>query len=193
MKREIDVITPPSLLVRLKDHSDETAWKLFVEVYGPLIYGFCRNRGLQPNDASDVAQESLLRVAKAIGRFEYDPAKGLFRDWLAKIVINELRMASVKRFAEPKPSAELENSGQQFESCWREQYSHHLYSVALKMTEEHFSPETWQLFQMNWVEKKSADEVARRFGVGIEKVYVARSRVLKQLKFQLGQLTDDML
>jgi len=39
-------ITRPSLLLRVRDVDDNAAWTQFVEIYTPLIYGYCRSRGL---------------------------------------------------------------------------------------------------------------------------------------------------
>ena len=49
--------THPSLLIRLRDARDGAAWALFVEIYTPLIYRYCRKRHLQEADAAEVAQE----------------------------------------------------------------------------------------------------------------------------------------
>lgn len=38
-------VTRASLLVRLRDRHDDTAWAQFVEVYGPLVYRYARRRG----------------------------------------------------------------------------------------------------------------------------------------------------
>src|SRR5260370_28946159 len=83
--------THPSLLVRLKNRQDSVAWGQFVEIYGPLIYGFARRHGLQDADAADVMQETLRGVAGAVDRLKYDPAKGSFRAWLLTVTRNKLR------------------------------------------------------------------------------------------------------
>jgi RNA polymerase sigma-70 factor (ECF subfamily) len=82
--------TRPSLVLRVRDASDDAAWAQFVEIYTPLIYGYCRSRGLQDSDAADVAQEAMRMVAKAIGKFDYDPQRGKFWNWLLTIVRNRL-------------------------------------------------------------------------------------------------------
>src|SRR5262249_35659303 len=70
--------TRASLLVRLRDLRDAAAWREFVELYGPVVYGYLRRQGLQDADASDLSQDVLTAVAGAIGRLEYDPARGAF-------------------------------------------------------------------------------------------------------------------
>src|SRR5688572_5678606 len=82
--------TRPSLLFRLRDPRDQEAWDHFVRVYGPLVYGHARRRGLANEDAEDVTQKVFARVSEAIRKFEYQPERGKFRDWLGFIVRNEV-------------------------------------------------------------------------------------------------------
>ena len=79
-----------SLLVRLRDPRDESAWTEFVGLYMPLVYGYTRKRGLQDADAADLSQEVLCAVAGALGRLEYDPCRGAFRNWLFTVVRRKL-------------------------------------------------------------------------------------------------------
>src|SRR6201982_2616634 len=82
--------TGASLLIRLRDPRDAAAWKEFVELYAPLVYGYARKQGLQDADAADLCQEVLGAVAGAVGRLEYDPQRGAFRNWLFTVVRNKL-------------------------------------------------------------------------------------------------------
>lgn len=78
--------TRPSLLLRLRDPKDAAAWQAFVEVYGPLVYGHSRRRGLRHEDAEDVTQRVFARIVDAIRTFAYQPDIGRFRDWPGTIV-----------------------------------------------------------------------------------------------------------
>src|SRR5215213_5137120 len=82
--------TRPSLLLRLRDPQDGAAWGEFVDLYAPLVYGYARKQGLQDADAADLSQEALIAVAGAVGRLEYDPARGSFRNWLFTVVRRKL-------------------------------------------------------------------------------------------------------
>ena len=48
-----DLQTRASLLLRLRDAQDNAAWSQFVSIYTPLIFAFCRGRGLSETDGSD--------------------------------------------------------------------------------------------------------------------------------------------
>src|SRR5712691_11419520 len=82
--------TRASLLVRLRDPCDEAAWREFVELYVPLVYGYARKQGLQDADAADLSQEVLGAVAGAVGRLDYDPERGAFRNWLFTVLRRKL-------------------------------------------------------------------------------------------------------
>jgi DNA-directed RNA polymerase specialized sigma24 family protein len=68
--------TRPSLLARIRDAQDAVSWQLFVNIYAPVIYRFCRHKGLQDANAADVTQETLVETARCIRTFEYQPERG---------------------------------------------------------------------------------------------------------------------
>src|SRR3954468_13868889 len=82
--------TRASLLVRLRDGGDAHAWREFVHLYAPVIYGFARKRGLQDADAADLMQDVLRSVSRAAPRLEYDPSRGTFRGWLFTVTRNKV-------------------------------------------------------------------------------------------------------
>src|SRR5579871_3983768 len=93
--------TRSTLLLRLRDPRDGAAWGEFVDLYGPLVYGYLRKQGLQDADAADLCQDVLAAVAGAIGRLEYDPARGAFRNWLFTVVRRKL--SNWRRAARSRP------------------------------------------------------------------------------------------
>ncbi|MEZ5300422.1 MAG: sigma-70 family RNA polymerase sigma factor [Verrucomicrobiales bacterium] len=85
-ERDDPLLTRETLLLRLRDPEDGRSWAEFAEVYTPLLYGYCANRGLAHADAADVVQGVMQSVAKAIRGFDYDPGRGRFKGWLFTIV-----------------------------------------------------------------------------------------------------------
>lgn len=183
--------TPPSLLDRIRDHDDRLAWETFFDVYSPLLYDYCRKRGLQSSDAADVVQETLLRVAKGILKFEYDPRRGRFRDWLYRIVFNEICRASKKN--EPiKNLSTLEHETAIVEDQqWNDHFHNSILRTALQRIEPRFEAATWEAFTQVWLENQPAPDVAVRMQRSLEFVYLSKSRVIKRLRLEVEQLADE--
>jgi RNA polymerase sigma-70 factor (ECF subfamily) len=195
---QADSSTQSSLLVRLRDAADHSSWQIFVDTYGPLLYHYCRRRGLQDADAADVAQDALLEVARCLRNFEYRPDVGRFRDWLGTIVFRKLA-----RFLERKNRREIpaggdtahENMGQvaaeNVDSEWTDEFNARVLQVALSRIQVHFEPATWRVFARLWLENTPPATVAQDMGLGIERVYLAKSRILKRLEEEVALLADD--
>src|SRR5438067_13415364 len=83
-------LTRVTLLTRLRDGQDGEAWREFFQLYGPVVYGFARNRGLQDADAADLMQEVLRGIARNAAKMEYDPKRGTFRGWLYTVTRNKI-------------------------------------------------------------------------------------------------------
>src|SRR5580704_17337466 len=99
--------TRASLLVRLRNPSDGAAWREFVDLYAPLVYGYARKQGLQDADAADLSQDVLGAVAGAVGRLEYDPKRGAFRNWLFTVVRRKLSNWRRARRNKPEGGKEI--------------------------------------------------------------------------------------
>ena len=182
--------TPPSLLQRIRDHHDDGAWDVFCDVYSPLLYDYCRKRGLQASDAADVVQETLLRIAKGIVKFEYDQSKGRFRDWLYTILHNEIR----RMLGRKKPTQELksiDNDAVGQDGSWNEHFYEHILKSALERIRPRFETDTWEAFTNVWLKNQAADEVAKLMERSIDFVYLSKSRVLKRLRLEIEELADD--
>jgi RNA polymerase sigma factor (sigma-70 family) len=182
--------THASLLVRLRDPQDEAAWRQFVDLYTPLVYGYARKQGLQDADAADLSQEVLAAVAGAVSRLEYDPQRGAFRDWLFTIVrhkllnwrrarVNRLRGSGdtdIQRLLQQLPAAQTN------EKEWQAEWEQRLFAWASEQVRRDVAPSTWQAFWRTAVDGQPAREVASALGLSLAAVYVARSRVLARLK-----------
>lgn len=193
-----DLSTRPSLLLRLRDPRDAAAWGTFVEVYGPLVYGHGRRRGLGHEDAEDVTQKVFARITEAIRKFDYERERGRFRDWLGTVVRNEVNRFLRKDNQAPhaKGGAQDDAIGQATEpaadTAWTAEFNAHVLQSALTRSRPRFEPETWRAFELVWLENRAASDVARELSQPIDWVYVAKSRVLKQLWQEVVELADDV-
>ena len=94
--------TRQTLLLKIRDSDDDVAWGEFVDLYTPLIYRFCVSRGVAQQDLADVTQDTMRAVAGAIGRFEYDAARGRFRSWLFRVAYSKLVTHFRKKQRQPQ-------------------------------------------------------------------------------------------
>lgn len=189
--------TQPTLLVRVRDARDGEAWGRFVDAYAPLVYGYCARRGLQPADAADVAQDVMRAVAAAIPQFEYDPAKGSFRDWLFAVTRSKLNTHLSRRGRHPRGSGEtavqelLEAQPGPAESAeWDRSWQQQAFDWAAAQVKGEFQPATWRAFWATAVEGRPAAVVAAELKLTPGAVYIARSRVLKRIRAAVEEIDD---
>jgi RNA polymerase sigma-70 factor (ECF subfamily) len=187
--------TSGSLLLRLRDAGDADAWRTFVETYAPLIHRSCRRRGLQDADAADVTQEVLAQVARSIRTFEYQRERGRFRDWLGTVVRQKLARFWGKKARDAGGEDEglLDQAAAPgADAEWAAEFGAHVLQVALARIRPQFEEPTWRAFELAWCDNRTADEAARELGLSIDKVYVAKSRVLKRLREEVLTLAEDL-
>ncbi|HKI35564.1 MAG TPA: sigma-70 family RNA polymerase sigma factor [Gemmataceae bacterium] len=191
------LLTRASLLARLGDPEDRAAWQEFVELYGRLVYGFARQRGLQDADAADLTQEVFLALAGAAGRWRYNPQRGSFRGWLYGITRKKLARFLARRRSEPAGSGDTNahlrldaepSEGPDLEDAWEQEFRQQLFRLAAEAVSDSFAPTTWQAFWRTAVDGLSAAAVAAELGLSVGAVYVAKSRVLARLTQQVQQM-----
>jgi RNA polymerase sigma factor (sigma-70 family) len=181
--------TRASLLVRLRDARDEEAWRQFVDLYAPLVYGYLRKQRLQDADAADLCQDVLGAVAGAVGRFDYDPSRGAFRNWLFTAVRRKLcnwRAAQAVRTRGSGDTAVHQLLDRcpapETEADWETEWERQVFGWACAQVRRVVTEETWQAFWRTAVEGQPGKRVAADLGMNVTAVYLARSRVLARLK-----------
>jgi RNA polymerase sigma-70 factor (ECF subfamily) len=190
--------TRPSLLLRLRDPQDGAAWKEFVELYAPLVYSYARKQGLQDADAADLSQEALRAVAGSIGRLDYDPSRGAFRNWLFTLVRRrladwrEVQGRGVRGSGDTATHHLLEQclSPAGTEEGWEAEWKRQVFIWACDQVRREVTASTWQAFWQTAVGGRPGKEVAAELRLTVAAVYHARSRVLARLK-ELVQSRQD--
>ena len=190
-----------TLLNRIRDIADSDAWAEFATLYGPVVYGFARKRGLQDADASDLVQDVLRSVARNAEKLEYDPKRGTFRGWLYTVARNKIfnflnsqrnRARGVGDDGSDHDRLDsLADKREDQEAIWELEYQRRLSSLAMDAVKHEFQPATWKAFWATAVDGKTAADIGRELGMTTGAVYVAKSRVLARRREKVTELQDD--
>jgi RNA polymerase sigma-70 factor (ECF subfamily) len=188
--------TSTTLLQKVQTGSPE-AWSRLVLLYAPVVARWCRRAGLQPEDSDDVLQEVFRAVARKVADFRRDPAGGSFHAWLHTITHNKVRDHFRRWKGQPQAAggsdvqALLEevpapNSGALSSVPDAEPYS--LLRRGLDLVQGEFEAKTWQAFWRAVVDDQDTAVIAADLGLSANAVRVAKSRVLRRLRQELGDL-----
>jgi RNA polymerase sigma-70 factor (ECF subfamily) len=189
--------TSSTLLQRIRN-TEPVAWERFVELYGPLVYHWCRQSGLQEADAADVGQDVFRAVFRAIANYRHDRPGDSFRVWLRTITRNKVKDFVRKRArveavggttaneilkglpADPETDEPSDNTDEVAI----------LYRRAIEMILSGFQEATRQAFLRVVLNSQDPVDVARDLGLSVNAVYLAKSRVKKRLREEFAELLD---
>jgi RNA polymerase sigma-70 factor, ECF subfamily len=181
-----------SLLQVLRDkREDDAAWGEFVRVYGPAVAEWCRERGLQHDDALDVTQDVLLRFWQTSKQFAYNP-RGRFRSYLEQVARSALARWA-EQAGDPHDQATrslLEKTPEREDLFARlaEAYDTELLAIAMAEVEQRVRPHTWRAFQMLAIEHRSGADVAAELKIDTNHAYVARWNVQRMIRAVIDRL-----
>ena len=195
--------TRKSLLGRLKDWEDNESWRDFFNTYWKLIYNFAMQRGLGHEEAQEVVQETVVAVAKSIGKFQYDPKVCAFKTWLLGVTRSKIANQFSKRARQPVAvaPAQADDSGAtsllnrlpdeqagQWEQVWDTEWQKNLMDAAVQRVKRRVSIEQFQMFDLFVLKQWPARDVAKTLGVTVAHVYVAKHRIAKLIRKEVAAL-----
>jgi RNA polymerase sigma-70 factor (ECF subfamily) len=176
----------------LRQPHNEQAWGRLVELYTPFLFSWARRCGQTDHDAADLVQEVFVVLLQTLPTFQLDQ-HGRFRNWLRTLLVNKLRdrkrrealMHKVSLADCPEPALAADNV-----ELWEREYHRQVTQRALELMRADFSPSTWKACWQFVAEGKPALDVAKSLGISENAVYLARCRVLRRLREELGGLVD---
>jgi RNA polymerase sigma-70 factor (ECF subfamily) len=186
--------TRMTLLDRLRDPHDESAWTEFVGLYGPLIFKFARRRLPQDEDAADVMQD----VLSAVMHGTYQRPKGRFQKWLVTVLLNKIRSFHSARARRPEVTggSELaerlqEESSRDEEDEWDQERQRHLFRAAADRVRVRTNPTHWDAFVRTALENQTGQTVASALNMTLSNVYAIKSRLMKEIKDEIQRFGED--
>jgi len=180
------------------------AWSELVDLYGPLVAHWCRRFGCDTHATADGVQEVFTAVYKSLGRYQPGERAGSFRAWLWTITANKLRdrlraerphdrarggssaMLGMQAIADPNDAmAEIPDdeptSSDELRGLMRR---------AMEQVRAEFEPKTWDVFIRSAVDQLSTQAVAEQYEITEATVRKIRSRVMRRLRQQFGDVRD---
>jgi RNA polymerase sigma-70 factor (ECF subfamily) len=181
--------TRATLLERLRDGANALAWDEFFACYWPTIYGFARHRGCSEHTAEEIVQEVMLKVFEQRDVYQYDPARGRFRDWLGTVVRNQVaehrrRPANRLRAAGGEAIGALTeqaNGEPGPDAAWEAAYESSLLVTLLDAVRRETNARTYLAFELVSLEGMSGSDAARITGLSRNAVYKSCRRVMERL------------
>ncbi len=191
--------TRASLLIRVRDPSDQAAWHEFVEIYRPVILRLARQKGMQEADADDIAQQVFEVIAKAFEQWEHDPKRAKFRTWLNRVAHNVILNALTRE----RPDRGSGDSAllavlNQHEShtgpdsdLLRLEYRREVFRWAARQVRKEFHQATWDAFWLTAVEGRAVEVVAEELAKNRGAIYAARSRVIRRIQEKVTEYEQE--
>jgi RNA polymerase sigma-70 factor (ECF subfamily) len=187
--------TRSSLIRRVQNPDDKTAWSEFWTFYEPLLARYIRRLKVKPDDAGDLLQDMYPKLLEELPKFKLDRGRGQFRGWLRRVSDNAVRdffrardrrqrrneelaeyLAAVQKALEETPEGEAER-----ERAWVKSVS---VLVMQRVREEFRRRETTlACFEKTILEQRPAKEVAAELGIdNVNNVYAYTSKVMARVK-----------
>ena len=189
--------TRVTLLLRLRERTDELSWHDFHDRYGELLLRYARKRGASAVDAEDIVQEVEMYLFKAMEGFEYNAAKGRFRSYLRSAVIHAMGRRAAKEAKQGIPLDPHDfdhlaaSRGTSEDAQWEHEWRMHRLRWALRSIAGEFEENTLQAFRLHVLAGQPVARTAEATGLSPDSVYQAKSRILKRLRDRLLTLDPD--
>lgn len=178
--------TRHSILRGIKNDQDDS-WNRFFETYSPLIRLHGKDCGIEEDSLDDLVQDVMLSVLNNRQKFEYDPEKGRFRDYLRFIIRARSNDMLRVRYKQEKV-LEIEMSEEYLDDRYQTEWEEHLRVVSLKKLKETVSARHYQIFHMLDIQNRKIKEIARFFKMSEASVYSIRNRT----ELKLRQIAEEL-
>ena len=184
----INTATNTQLLAMLLDPAAEEIWCEFDKRYRSILIAFARRLGLNPEDAADVAQETLTRFAQGYRQGKYDRGRGRLRSWMLGIarhlIADQLTARASRRNWRGHSVLEALPAEPQLTAMWDEERRTTIIARAMEELRRstRTSEQSIRAFEMVVFHRRAPEDVAQELGMTRHDVYVAKHRVTERLR-----------
>lgn len=169
----------------MRAHVDQ-AWVHFYAGYWNWLVHLALGMGVCRQDAEDLAQKTFIALAKNISRFIYEPARGRFSGWLAKVLKNNVinfrkRGAQNEQATQPDQFDGFVGLENHFISELMAKDLRQLIEQSYRELEAQVSVKQWQIFALYNLQERPVEEIATQFNLKSGSVSCIKSRMLQKL------------
>ena len=190
-------LTPVSLLARARAN-DQEAWARLASLYRPLVAFWCRRARCPAEEVEDVTQEVFAGAAAGLTGFRRDRPGDSFRGWLRGITRNRVLLYFRRNHGRTLPVGgssalgQLQDLPDTFVDDAEDEAVEvsQLYRRAVGLVRGEFQPYTWDIFWRVVIDGCSPTTLAEELGTTPAAVRQAKSRVLRRLKQEMGEVLE---
>jgi RNA polymerase sigma-70 factor (ECF subfamily) len=146
-----------------------------------------------------VVQNTFIYLSRRMPRFRYDPARGSFKSWLR--VVTRSRISVFRRgqktelFREALPGVDddaieqiPDPAADALDEVWQREWEENLFQIALRRVRAKVSSQQLMIFRLATQGELPLGQLAKKLGVNVAQVYLARHRVGRLFKAELERL-----
>ncbi len=175
-----------ALLSRAKAKS-QRAWDTLVDLFGEMIYRWCREFGLNPSEARDVGREVFAAIADSDDPCRRTRDHGSLCRWIRAVTDATIEeyCCSTDSSRKTESAMDLAVSEAKFDDALDldlAEDDRELFIRILDYARDQISSEHWQVFWQVTVEGHKPADVASRFQLARHQIYVIKSQVLWLLR-----------
>lgn len=192
----MQTLTTTIMLERLHDQGDDAIWDEFDARYRPILTGIGVRLGLNPDEAAEAAQETLVQFMHDYRNHKYNTENGRLRAWLIGICRHRIMDAHRlrKKFEGARGNSILSKlpNEDQIRLTWDVEQQRVIYQRAMQqlLSGGRINTRTTDVFEMFAMKNVPAQTVADNFGIQVSEVYRIKNRVTQRLREIVDELTQ---
>ena len=195
-----DIQTRLTLLEKLKQEKDsDCAWTDFVKYYERYIYFIIQKFGLAIKDCEDLTQEVLVKVWKALPKYNYNKRKSRFRTWLFVVIRNTVyNFARLKQNRDNSKNISFDTVRETLELKYdsevsviaEKEWRIYVANIAWDNLKGDFSEVNRQIFEAS-LRNEDNRELAHKYGIAESSVRVCKMRIKKAIHREIVRLNRE--
>lgn len=180
----VSYTTHSSFLRQIRSGND-AAWNEFYRKYAGMIHAIGKQRKLTREECDDLMVDVMVIFWKKVDSFFYDPSRGKFRSYLAKIT----NYAAMKIFSRRPPDpGKLTATAMELkypegiDEIYMAQWQDFIIGKAMQDLQSQVDTESYQVFYMLFIQHRKISEISEITRKSRNNIYVIRSRCMKKLE-----------